>query len=164
MGGGNFPGLFASPPIYEANILVLARGSEHISVVAPDKVLSELLVAFESVDSLSLLYVPNLDGLVSTARSEDIVSGGVKPEEGDLAAVALEVDEGLGDVFCQTALRDLPQLDSGIIGSRGYHVIIKGVPIKIQNAGGVALNLGDGAIEPAGRGAKRRLGRLFYSI
>ena len=103
MGGGDDAGLVASPSVNETNVLVLARGCENISVEAPRKVLGELLVSRKCVDILALLYVPNLDRLVATTGGEHIAYGGVELQEGHLAAVALEVDEGFGEVLRRAA-------------------------------------------------------------
>ena len=62
-----------------------------------------------------------------------------------LAAVTPHVNERLSQGSGQTPVRNIPNLDGGVIRCTGNHIVVKRIPVKVKNRSRMALNIGGGA-------------------
>ena len=132
--------------------LVLASRGVIVALIIPDDVLTEILHLSKGGQLASRFDVPNFDGVVTAGTGQDVVGSGMEPQQIDLLRMAHQIHERLRDVTAGLAsplavdrlpvLGDAPQLDGGVLGGRGQHALVEGVPFEVQNGPGVAVQRG----------------------
>eukprot|EP00754_Rhynchopus_humris_P020123 Rhum_TRINITY_DN14679_c26_g1::Rhum_TRINITY_DN14679_c26_g1_i1::g.110440::m.110440 len=140
----------AAARVDDANLLVLRRGVDQAAVGVPVHGRDLVRVALE-LTALSLLDVPQLDGVVHGRGGEHVLSRRVPREDANLLVVSLVCHHRLLDVLRQAAVRDLPDLQRAVVGAGREQRLVVGVELPVDHSTLVAHK---------GRGVGRRLLRL----
>jgi len=119
--------------IEDTELLITAGRGDEGTVLVPAAALDDIGVATDGEELVTLLDIPQLDGVIAGGGGENVVGAGVEVDSADLSLVATEDLNGLSDVGSETLLRDLSDADVAILRARGDELVVEGRPVKIKH-------------------------------
>merc|ERR1712063_203550 len=136
-------GNVSSTRIDDTDLLVLGGGGDEATIVVPVDGLDDIGVTRDGGASLTLLNVPNLDGVVGRGSGDHIISSGVEVDGSDLSLVTNESLDRVNEVLLQTTFRDSPDTTVAILRNRGDEVVVESGESNIKNLSLVSSNKRD---------------------
>ena len=96
----------------------------------------------EGFEGLTGADVPDDDEVVGPGREEDVLCRGMPEDEADSPLVLEEVDDRLGHVLGEAAVRNLPDFDEAILRGRSDDVVIVRTPSDVEDGAFVTSHQG----------------------
>jgi len=121
--------------IEDAELLVTAGRGDEGTVLVPGAALDDIGVATDREELITLLDIPQLDGVVAGGGGEHVVGAGVEVHSADLSLVATEDLDGLSDAGSETLLRDLSDADVAVLRARGDELLVEGREVEVEHGG-----------------------------
>jgi len=120
--------------IEDTELLITAGRGDEGTVLVPRAALDDISVATDREELVTLLDIPQLDGVIAGGSGKHVVGAGVEVHSADLSLVATENLNGLSDVGSDTFLRDLSDADVAILRARGDELLVEGREVDIKNS------------------------------
>jgi len=120
--------------IEDTELLITAGRGDKRTVLVPGAALNDISVTTDREHFVTLLDIPQLDGVIAGGGGEHVVGAGVEVHSADLSLVAAENLDGLSDVGSETFLRDLSDADVAILRAGGDKLLIEGREVNIKNS------------------------------
>jgi len=120
--------------IEDTELLITASRGNEGTVLVPRAALNDIGVTTNREELITLLDIPQLDGVIAGRSSENIVGAGVEVHSTDLSLVATKNLNGLSDVGSETLLRNLSDADVAILRARSNKLLIERREVNIQNS------------------------------
>jgi len=120
--------------IEDTELLITAGRGDEGTVLVPRAALDDIGVATDREELVTLLNIPQLDGVIAGGGGKDVGGAGVEVDSADLSLVATENLDGLSDVGSKTLLRDLGDADVAILRARGDQLLVERSPVKVEHS------------------------------
>jgi hypothetical protein len=114
-------------------LITASRGNEG-TVLVPRAALNDIGVTTNREELITLLDIPQLDGVIAGGSGEHVVGAGVEVHSTDLSLVATEDLNGLSDVGSETFLRDLSDADVAILRARGDELLVERREVEVEHS------------------------------
>jgi hypothetical protein len=121
--------------IEDTELLITAGRGDEGTVLVPAAALDDIGVTADREELITLLDIPQLDGVIVGGGGEHVVGAGVEVHSADLSLVATEDLDGLSDVGGETFLGHLSDADVAILRARGDELLVEGREVEIKHSG-----------------------------
>jgi len=121
--------------IEDTELLITASRSDEGTVLVPGAALDDISVTTDREELITLLDIPQLDGVIAGRSGEHVVGAGVEVHSADLSLVATKNLNGLSDVGSETLLRDLSDANIAILRARSDELLVERSKVNIKNSG-----------------------------
>jgi len=120
--------------IEDTELLITAGRGNEGTVLVPGAALDDISVATAGEELVTLLDIPQLDGVIAGGSGKHVGGAGVEVHSADLSLVTTEDLNGLSDVGSEAFLRDLSDADIAILRAGSDKLLVERSKVDIKNS------------------------------
>jgi len=120
--------------IEDTELLITAGRGDEGTILVPRAALDDISVTTNREELVTLLDIPQLDGVIAGRSGKHVVGAGVEVHSTNLSLVTTENLNGLSDVGSNTLFGDLSDADVAILRARSDELLVEGREVDIKNS------------------------------
>jgi len=120
--------------IEDTELLITAGRGNEGTVLVPGAALDDIGVATDREELVTLLDIPQLDGVIAGGGGKHVVGAGVEVHSADLSLVATEDLNRLSDAGSETFLGHLSDADVAILRAGGDELLVEGREVEVEHS------------------------------